>query len=500
MMKKLQHFSVEKLNKIARHKDIYCYGCGKIFYELVDRYKEELFVQKIIKVVDGKKELWGTTIKINGKELLVESPEVITQNNRKDVFVVITTNRYEEVYGALCTSIHQQAVACSKYPDMYYTFTRYLLSLFGFFTYKKRLLFRYDREPHENAVAIIGYLKEYQKIKDYRVVLLTEKECGSQRYVNDHICISKDMIQEKSSLKNMMKYCYYYGRAKYLFYENEVLEKVSKKQTLIFLNHGTIPFKNVKDVLKQLDTLDYAICPSKKCADIYREQYGIPIEKQIYCMQPRVSLLFTENKHVKESLGYENKKIVLWLPTFRSLQGSSRRDSHTTDIFSIISADEWNKLDELLTMQNQLLVIKNHPREEQEIQLSPKYKSIRILQDKDLERADVVLQELLGVTDALITDYSGIMFEYLFLNRPIGFMINDMKEYHRGFCFENPLEYMPGKHMEEFNQLLGFLKELDIGSDNHENLRLNLRQKMFGIKEYRDGAAQIIDFIEKEKI
>ena len=54
---------------------------------------------------------------------------------------------------------------------------------------------------------------------------------------------------------------------------------------------------------------------------------------------------------------------------------------------------------------------------------------------------------MLGSSDALITDYSSVYFDYLLLDKPIGFTVDDMELYikDRGFIFNNPEEYMPGK-------------------------------------------------------
>jgi teichoic acid glycerol-phosphate primase len=55
------------------------------------------------------------------------------------------------------------------------------------------------------------------------------------------------------------------------------------------------------------------------------------------------------------------------------------------------------------------------------------------------------LNELLFVTDILITDYSSIPFEYCLLNRPIIFFLYDLEEYEqeRGI-WEDFIKFLPG--------------------------------------------------------
>ena len=56
---------------------------------------------------------------------------------------------------------------------------------------------------------------------------------------------------------------------------------------------------------------------------------------------------------------------------------------------------------------------------------------------------------LLRNADALITDYSSAYFDYMLLNRPIAFTVEDIEEYRkkRGFVFDNPFEYMPVRRL-----------------------------------------------------
>ena len=500
-MKRLQYFSVDKLNKISKHKEIYCYGCGKIFFELIERYADEPFVQNITKVIDGNKNIWGTSVKVQNKEIRIESPDVVEAIQSNDVLILITTNRYEEVYESLCKKIARDDVICSKYPETYYESAKVWLRLFSWFPKKRSLLFHYGNESHENAIAILKYLKEENLTTKHRVVLLTEKGSPYPRYVKENISILREDLREKSSVKNMIRYCYYYASSKYLCYENEYIPKVGKGQKLIYLNHGTLPLKNVKDVLRQPEELDYAVCPSSNCAQIYLEQYGVPVEKQIYMMQPRVSLLFNSDREIGDVIRQDYKQLIMWLPTFRSLKGSERVDSKQTNVCSLLSKEEAvERLNETLRKHDQVLVIKRHPREKAELQISSKYQNICVIDNTDLEQADIVLQEILGKTDALLTDYSGIMFEYLFLNKPIGYVIDDMEEYHRGFSVENPLDYMQGEKITTIDALCEFLEKVSLGRDEYKERRSALRKKIFEDVDFVAGTRELMNLLEMEKI
>lgn len=493
-MKRLQYFSVDKLNKISKHKEIYCYGCGKIFYELIERYADEPFVQNITKVIDGNKNIWGTSVKVRTKEICIESPYTVEKIKSNDVLILITINRYEEVYESLCKMVSGEDIVCSKYPDMYYGITKYILKFFSLFLKKNRLLFRVGKEPHENAIAILSYLNKVSNSFD--VVLLTDEKEHFESKIR-MIYVRLDTLKSKSKIKDLVRFCYYYSSSKFLCYESDKIEKAHDRQILCFMNHGILPLKNVKDVLRQPDELDFAICPAKGCSEIYREQYGVPTEKQIYFMHPRVGMLWEHENELQRMAGHNNKQIIMWLPTFRQLKESTRADSDSASGLSLI-AEESNlkRLDEILEEQNQILVIKLHPRDRQSISLSKDHKNIFVIQENDLKNAGITLQQVLGKVSALLTDYSSIAFEYMFLNRPIGYVINDLERYSRGFVIDNPLEYMPGERIEKMEDLFAFLKHVYLGEDDYMEQRAKVVEKLFCNSNPRTGAEDFIKFIE----
>lgn len=495
-MKSLKNYSVQELNRLSKIKEIYCYGCGKVFHDLLEMYENEPFVERITKIVDGNHKLWGSVIKIRNREIEIVAPSIL-QHVEKKAIVLITTKNPDEIYDNICRIDVSEKLVCSKYPYIYYEFAKILLKVFSYFPNRYCLLFSYGNDTHENAIAVIEYLNENELLQKYKIVLLTDSNHMHQMFADKHICIEKDVISGRKNIKKILRYCYYYGRAKYLFYENQKIGKVGKSQKLIFLNHGTVPLKKVKDVMKQPRELDYAVCPSENCAKIYQEQYGIPVEKQIYFMHPRVSLLLKGNPKVKDYLKFDGQ-IILWLPTFRIHKDGNRVDANRADVPFGIFKKGMQAVNQFLKEHNQLLIIKKHPCEKNDIIVENKYENIRIITDEELRKESIVLQELLHVTDALITDYSGVTFEYLFLNKPIGYVIKDIEQYHRGFAFDNPLDYMPGKKINTEDELICFFEEIYHREDVYHVQREDLRRRLFGEINPYTGVEELIKFIKQE--
>ena len=72
------------------------------------------------------------------------------------------------------------------------------------------------------------------------------------------------------------------------------------------------------------------------------------------------------------------------------------------------------------------------------------------------------INELYIAADALVTDYSSVMFDYAILRRPIALFVPDYESYAndiRGFYFD--LKEIPGPHCMKTEELVSTLKDLD---------------------------------------
>jgi len=123
------------------------------------------------------------------------------------------------------------------------------------------------------------------------------------------------------------------------------------------------------------------------------------------------------------------KKVVLWAPTFRGSPAEPKLEQYG-DIVKLgkqLPEEYW-------------LIIKVHPH------LAKKY---------PYDNCALTTDELLPVTDLLITDYSSIIFEYCIYKKPMLFYAPDMDEYgvHRGFYLD--YESLPGKIVRRQEELSG---------------------------------------------
>ncbi|GAB3562153.1 CDP-glycerol glycerophosphotransferase family protein [Spelaeicoccus albus] len=136
---------------------------------------------------------------------------------------------------------------------------------------------------------------------------------------------------------------------------------------------------------------------------------------------------------LRDKLGIgRDEPAVLYAPTWRGKAGQEGSD-----------------LDKLLTDLEKLqdlpckLLVRVHPFTEQAI----KARGLQL----NVVPSEVDTNDLLGAIDALITDYSSIMFDFLPTRKPLLLYVYDIDEYanNRGLYFEN----LPGKQYADIDQL-----------------------------------------------
>ena len=169
---------------------------------------------------------------------------------------------------------------------------------------------------------------------------------------------------------------------------------------------------------------------------------------------PRTDIFFDE-EYKKKTITrmYEEfpraktaKKVYLYAPTFR---GDNALNAYFP--FEKIDFERWG---EFLKERDEYLIIKMHPFVREKIQIPEKYKDYMC--DAASYRE---VNDILFIVDALITDYSSIIYEFSLLGgRPMYFFAFDQRMYEATRDFYEPYEEtVPGKIVKTFDELLDAL-------------------------------------------
>ncbi len=267
--------------------------------------------------------------------------------------------------------------------------------------------------------------------------------------------------------------------AKYLIWDAKEIAKVRNDQKSIYLTHGGPDLKNCRGITNPSKQVDFVLCPSEQVIDKCCYQYSLTAEKMIIFGHPRNDLLFFQSDEIKKLVNERIfKNILIWMPTFRKFKFSDRNDSDKVfklGIPLINDEREFAELNNFLEVKNTLLIIKIHPGQDLSNIPMINHSNILILTNEKLREMNIKLYSLIGETDALITDYSSVAFDYLLLDKPLGYIIDDINEYKLGFTRDNPLDFMPGKKIKTLKEFKDFIGDIDQGYDIYGEEREKMR-------------------------
>lgn len=198
---------------------------------------------------------------------------------------------------------------------------------------------------------------------------------------------------------------------------------------------------------------------SNNIRDIYSKAFNISADRIQPLGVPQTDRFFQEGK-INEACSailhkhpeLKGKKIIQYSPTFR--------DYPDTDRFSFAPPIDFDRLS-ITLKPDQVFVLTPHPVMRETI-INKAYPNI-------IEIRDVKTEDMMLLSERLITDYSSVMFEYALLNKPIAFFCPDLNQYDRGFYLKYP-EDLPGIVLRTQEELESYIS--DAGSKmNQDSIR-----------------------------
>lgn len=301
--------------------------------------------------------------------------------------------------------------------------------------------------------------------------------------------------QHKSVVINSFSFYYHIHTSKYIFHNVGFhYSQFWKRKGQIVVNtwHGTALKRIGTDVYsKQHNMLkkkwnslhtfynaeltDIFVSGSHFMSNIYREK--LLYKKKIYEFgTPRNDIFFSNRPDVKykiQTIYGINEKIILYAPTFRSDLTSTYYDIDLKKIKDVI---------EKMTGQKYCIMVRLHPKF---VGNDTTFK--KVFSDGMIDASSYPdMQDLLYVSDILITDYSSSMFDFMYTKRMVILYTPDKVTYDRGFYFTlNELPFVMINNNEEIENVLSkynadiyrcqidsFIKAIGSVEDGHATERL----------------------------
>lgn len=366
-----------------------------------------------------------------------------------------------------------------------YKFPKYMLNLdkliFSKLKMKDIIVIESHNDFDMNGGAFYNYLIDNGYNKKYKIIWLIKNK-NKYKIEKNVRCVN---LLGPSIMRD-----YYNYVAKYFFFDNTYIKKTRPEQKFVYLGHATRAMKNCRGLVKVPDDMDYVISSSEFNNELMADIYEISKSKFVTTGFPVTDQLFNKyNELDKLKLRYnENQKVIIWMPTFRkSSRDILRNDSiyeTETGLPLIKTFGDYNELNAVLNRYNIKLIVKFHPAQDMNCIHVGNTDNIEILSPDIVKKLKIDTYKLLTQTDALISDYSSISFDYLLLDKPIAYVLSDYEEYKLGFAVSDPMEYMPGEYIYGFEDFKRFLDCVNNHKDIYRKQRNELKDK---IHKYQDG-------------
>lgn len=307
-----------------------------------------------------------------------------------------------------------------------------------------------------NPYAIFEYIIEDQNFKDYIHVWVV----NSFQVIPDEFKSKDNIVFVK---KGSDAYFKYISSAKYLICNSTFEPYVVRKPDQYYLqtSHG-IFYKTVgRDSsntpigvaggTRNLLQATHIIVPNEYMAKKQPKSYSIKdihsgtIAKIGY---PRIDVTVNISEETRQSISNSmgldpSKKIVFYAPTWRG-------DSKANNRFD--SEQLLDDLEKLATLDVNV-VFRGHPI------TNSLLKEVKLPKNIIVPTPDIQTNELLGMSDILISDYSSVFFDFIVTEKPIIHYLYDLEEYKKERGLNLAESDLPGDIALTSNQLIKIIKK-----------------------------------------
>ncbi|HHD0128637.1 TPA: teichoic acid ribitol-phosphate polymerase TarL [Staphylococcus aureus] len=283
--------------------------------------------------------------------------------------------------------------------------------------------------------------------------------------------VFKANITDRRGIIDKFRLPYLLGKADYIFVDDFhpliYTVRFRRSQEVIQVWHAVGAFKTVgfsrtgKKGGPFIDSLNHrsytkAYVSSETDIPFYAEAFGIKEKNVVPTGVPRTDVLFDEAyaTQIKQEMEDElpiikGKKVILFAPTFR---GSGHGTAHYP-FFKI----DFERLARYCDKNNAVVLFKMHPFVKNRLNIADKHKQY-FVDVSDFREVN----DILFITDLLISDYSSLIYEYAVFKKPMIFYAFDLEDYITTRDFYEPYEsFVPGKIVQSFDALMDALDNED---------------------------------------
>ena len=308
---------------------------------------------------------------------------------------------------------------------------------------------------------------------------------------------------DRSSLKGKIRNYSFFFRTKCIICCNAFISSsgshqltYGENQMSFYLSHGT-PMKSVKEYYTSPGGIDYMISAAPELNALMSDEFSVPKDRVVATGFPRNDV-FSKNPADLSALFGNYNKVIIWYPTYR--QNVSHSIELSGNAFPVIHNDiNAMQLNNVAAEHNVLIVVKPHFAQDINLLEKIELSNIVFIDDSFFEKNKITSYEMLAGSDALITDYSSVYFDYTLRDKPIAVVWEDIEEYKKFPGFAVDLEdYLKGaEKVYNIDDLCAFIISV---ADNKDRLRAERREIRDRVNVSTDGknTERVVDLITKK--
>lgn len=297
-----------------------------------------------------------------------------------------------------------------------------------------------------------------------------------------------------------IKHIYYLMTARYIVSNLGIEPFVPKRKKQVFVNtwHGSGAYKSqtlgdkmgngkynidLRDYRSRIT--DFYVSGCQKYSDVMSVSWNVDIKKFIPTGLPRNDIFFKTDLDEQKNMILQKLNLseqysyILFAPTFRGTSYRNHNDlNFSLDVGKILNAF-WEKFGKKFKM----LFRAHIGYSQEEIKSNEEIIDVSAYPD---------MQEIMIISDALITDYSSSMWDFSLLNKPGFLYVPDLEEYTKERDFYTPIETWPfpfAKNNEELVELI-----MDYSTEKN-SVKIKEHQNALGNFETGSACKQIVEYM-----
>lgn len=309
------------------------------------------------------------------------------------------------------------------------------------------------------------------------------------------IFFSQKKLGRMEYLHNFTEFCSIVSSSSHIFTSSTFisfdysLRHLISKQVVVDLNYFSAPFKNDilsdsnhvrRTLLKQESIYSFVICPSELSARLFVPSSTLSYSKYVNLGMCRNDYLLSDEypeqlrRRIVSDVTYQVRYILLYTPTHRDYECSDNSDNFRPLLGFEADLQE---LDNVLKSFGVIILAKLHPAQNKKVIKCTLPESVKIFSGDEY----FGLNELMKVSDVLMTDYSSGYFDYLLLDKPVIFNFYDFDKYlrYRGLSYSPIDSVIAGDVVRDMESLRNALSRIEINRESNRMKRHFVRDLFF---------------------